>query len=129
MSRLVGLLLLGMALGALATWAFQVGYRGPPPTSADEGAPRDGRQPPREAPTKRTVHALGTLEPKGGAVLVTSPLIGTPVLEVLVREGQVVKPGERLILLDATVPEEELRIAQTQRPTSLPECQCQYLKS
>jgi multidrug resistance efflux pump len=41
--------------------------------------------------------------------------VGTPVLEVLVREGQVVKPGEQLVLLDATVPEEELRIAQTQR--------------
>ena len=104
-----------MALGALATLAFQVGYRGPPPTSADEGAPRDGRQPFREPAAKRSVHALGTLEPRGGPVLVTSPLVGTPVQEVLVREGQVVKPGERLILLDATVPEEELRIAQTQR--------------
>jgi HlyD family secretion protein len=109
----LAILLAGMAIGATAVWALQPGHHNP---LAPGGAPaRPGPSPPRETPAKRSVFALGTLEPRGGAVLVTSALVGTPIREVLVREGQTVKTGERLILLDTTVPDEELRIATNQR--------------
>jgi len=105
-----------MALGAIATWAFQAGHR-PPASGQSNGASHNGssdHNSPRQ-PTKDAVHALGTLEPRGGSVLVTSPLVGTPIKEVLVREGQLVTSGQRLIQLDATVLEEELRLVQAQR--------------
>jgi HlyD family secretion protein len=109
-------LVIAFALGALATWAFQASHRRAP--RADDPAPNSDHSPlstQHSPPTKQSVHALGTLEPAGGSVLVTSPLVGTPIKEVLVREGQVVAAGDRLIQLDPTVPEEELRLVQTQR--------------
>jgi ABC exporter DevB family membrane fusion protein len=121
LSRLLGLLLLlllGAVLGGAGVWAFQVAYRTPGPRSSERSetpAPR----PPRESPTKRSVFALGTLEPRGGAVLVTSPLVGTPIRDVLVKEGQIVRRGDTLVELDQTVPDEELRIAQSQRAQAL----------
>jgi multidrug resistance efflux pump len=51
--------------------------------------------------------------------LVTSPLVGTPIRDVPVKEGQLVRRGETLVMLDPTVPEEELRIAQSHRTQAL----------
>jgi ABC exporter DevB family membrane fusion protein len=124
--RLLALLLLGAVLGGAAMWAVQVGYGTPTRPTAERPEP-GGNQPRqsgpiqsrREAPTKRSVFALGTLEPRGGAVLVTSPLVGTAIREVLAKEGQIVRRGETLIALDSTVPEEELRIIQSQRAQAL----------
>jgi ABC exporter DevB family membrane fusion protein len=114
LSRLFGLLLLGFALGAFATWAFQSGYR-PPLKSNRTNSDHSPLNSHNSPSTKQSVHSLGTLEPQGGSILVTSPLVGTPIKEVLVREGQLVTAGQRLIQLDPTVLEEELRLVQTQR--------------
>src|SRR5262245_8970402 len=105
------MLLLGVAIGALVTWAY-LGH--------SRTRPANGGGPPNQAAVdKRAVFAIGTLEPRGGAVLVTSPLVGTQIREVHVREGEVVAAGQPLVTLDTTVPEEELRIAQTQREAAL----------
>ena len=118
MWRLLGLLVLGAVFGGAAVWAYRAslhphGQRtGARAAAAPSGAPS-------EVATKRSVFALGTLEPRGGAVLVTSPLVGTPIREVLVKEGQIVRARETLITLDPTVAEEELRIAQSQRTQAL----------
>jgi ABC exporter DevB family membrane fusion protein len=112
----LGILLLGCVLGAAGAWAFQRGNRAPPPRTF-EGV--EANRSTREAPAKRAVFALGTLEPRGGPVLVTSSMVGTPIREVLAREGQVVRRGEALVTLDPTVAEEELRIAQSQRAQAL----------
>src|SRR5687767_15814098 len=109
--RVLGLLLVGVAVGALAMWAYQGGRRQSPES---EGGPAG-----REVVDKRSVFAIGTLEPRGGPVLVTSPLVGTQVREVLVREGEVVSRGQELLTLDATVAEEEWHIAQSQRAVAL----------
>jgi multidrug resistance efflux pump len=45
--------------------------------------------------------------------------MGTPIRDVPVKEGQIVRRGETLVTLDATVPEEELRIAQSQRSQAI----------
>jgi HlyD family secretion protein len=63
---------------------------------------------------RRAVLALGTIEPRDGIVLVASPLIGYQIDTVHVREGQQVSAGELLITLDATHPQGELGLAQTQ---------------
>src|SRR5207253_8941554 len=49
------------------------------------------------------------------AILVTSPLVGTPIKEIVVHEGQVVTASQRLIQLDPTVLEEELQLVKAQR--------------
>ena len=108
--RVLGLLLAGAAVGALAMWAYQGGRR----ETVVDGGPAG-----RDVVDKRSVFAIGTLEPRGGPVLVTSPLVGTQIREVLVREGQVVERGQELLTLDATVAEEELRIAHSQRDVAL----------
>lgn len=119
MSRLVGILVLGFALGAFAAWAFQSNYRQSHKTDDVGHGSYDTASPPtggfRNSQLKQSVHALGTLEPQGGSILVTSALVGTPIKDVLVREGQLVTAGQRLIQLDPTVLEEELRLVQTQR--------------
>lgn len=119
MPRLL-LLFVAFTLGAFATWAFQASHR-PPPGAGDSSSNSDHSPlaTHNSPPAKQSVHALGTLEPSGGSVLVTSPLVGTPIKEVLVREGQVVAAGDRLIQLDATVPGEELSLVQTQRQQAL----------
>lgn len=113
--RSVGLLLLGIALGAGAMWAYHVGFPATSAAPSEASSQTNDRPPPRESPTKKVVFALGTLEPRGGAVLVTSSLVGTEIRAVLAREGQFVEQGDLLIELDATVAEQELRIAEGQR--------------
>lgn len=116
LARALGILLLGCVLGVAGAWAYQRANPAPPPRTP---ASSESARPSRESTAKRAVFALGTLEPRGGRVLVTSSLVGTPIREVLAREGQVVRPGESLITLDPTVAEEELRIAQSQRTQAL----------
>ncbi len=116
LARALGILLLGSVLGAAATWAFQSEMRGAAPRATEQA---EGGTAAREGVAKRSVFALGTLEPRGGPVLVTSALVGTAIREVLVREGQTVQRDEPLITLDTTVAEEELRIAQSQRAQAL----------
>jgi len=104
--------------GGAAVWAYQAGNRAPAPTVADHTDNGSNRAA-RNTTAKRSVFALGTLEPRGGAVLVTSPLVGTPIRDVVAKDGQIVRRGELLVALDPTVPEEELRITQSQRTQAL----------
>src|SRR5262245_64836406 len=93
------MLVLGFALGAFAAWAFQSNYRQSHKTDDVGHESYDTASPPtggfRNSQLKQSVHALGTLEPQGGSILVTSPLVGTPIKDVLVREGQLVTAGQR----------------------------------
>ena len=118
---MIAILLLGCVLGAAGAWAYQAATRPPPPRPTASGEPaRLAREvPARNVTAKRSVFALGTLEPRGGPLLVTSSLVGTPIREVAAREGQVVRRGETLLTLDPTVADEELRIAQSQRSQAL----------
>ena len=56
------------------------------------------------AKTDEVVIAMGKLEPKGGVVNVQMPLEGIA-QEVLVKEGEKVKKGQILILLDTEITE------------------------
>jgi HlyD family secretion protein len=112
--RSLGLILLGLALGALATWAFQAGFHSPS-TQIATGLDNTSDAAAQHNTVKDAVHALGTLEPAGGAVLVSSPLAGTPVKEIMVHEGQIVAAGQNLIQLDDTMLSEELQLVQAQR--------------
>jgi HlyD family secretion protein len=115
LSRLVGLLVLGIMLGALATWAYQANNQGPAQASADSSRPAGEKNATTGSVAKRSIFALGTLEPRDGQILITSPLAGTHIRKLLVREGQRVAAGEPLIELDDTAAAEELRIAEAQR--------------
>jgi HlyD family secretion protein len=109
---------MGIVLGAGGSWALQA-FRATPAAEVQPLATYQRQSPPREASGKRAVHAQGTLEPRGGPVLVTSALVGTPILAVLVREGQEIERGTTVIELDPTVFEEELRIVQSQRAVAM----------
>src|SRR2546423_15391504 len=98
LSRSIGLLLLGLALGALATWAFQSGFRWPhAPVSAERGRRSAGEGAAPRGNIKDAVHDLGTLEPAGGANLVTTPPFGPPIREIAAHEGQGGTQSPRLI--------------------------------
>ena len=111
MVRGLGMLLVGAIVGVVASWAYLGGNRSRPTLAIGP--------PGQPLVDKRSVFAIGTLEPRGGAVLVTSSLVGTHIREVHVREGQVVEPQQLLVTLDSTVAEEEFRIAQSQREAAL----------
>src|SRR5438105_3338044 len=100
-------------------WAYA--YRATPKSNGGSrpNGTRDLDGPAAEATTKRSVFALGTLEPRDGPVLVSSPLAGYQIRRLLVREGQSVKAGDPLIELDPAVAEEELRMAEAERATAL----------
>src|SRR5205814_2326761 len=83
LSRLTGLLLLGIALGAGATWAYQAGLHRPSPAAESPTADATGVSSRRELAAKRSVFALGTLELRGGPVLIASSLTGTEIRQVL----------------------------------------------
>lgn len=123
MSRGIGLLLLGAVVGAIAAvggLALSGKMRdaegmihsfmqvSPPDRSGETAPPRTER-----------VTALGTLEPRVGPVLVGSPLAGTRIETVLVREGQVVTKGTSLIRLDRQAIEKEYQVATQQRAEAL----------
>jgi ABC exporter DevB family membrane fusion protein len=117
-ARLVAILLLGVLLGAGASWVLQA-FRAAPAAEGRRLVTTDRQLPHRDRSGKRAVHAQGTLEPRGGPVLVTSALVGTPIRQILVPEGQEVERGTVVIELDPTVPEEELRIVQSQRAQAM----------
>jgi HlyD family secretion protein len=115
--RLVGLVVLGIAVGVALTLGFQFGFARPAPsgsTTSSSTSP-DGRRPPSRSSAKRSVVALGTLEPRHGSVMIGSPLTGFRIRKIPVREGQSVNQGDLLVELDSAAAEEELRIAEAQR--------------
>jgi HlyD family secretion protein len=110
--RLLAVLLLVIVVGALAVWAYQSGTHASASPTA-ESAPSSAAK--NEPPAKRAIFGLGTLEPASGMVIVSSPLVGTKIRQMLVREGQTVKSGDILIELDSAATEQELRLVQSQR--------------
>jgi ABC exporter DevB family membrane fusion protein len=108
--RLVGPLVLGIGLGGLAAWAyFANGHSAAVETASDP--PSTGG----EAPVKRAVFGLGTIQPREGAVLVTSSQVGTLIQTIPIKEGQWVEQGDVLVELDSSLAEHELRLAKSQR--------------
>ncbi|HEY2893255.1 MAG TPA: biotin/lipoyl-binding protein, partial [Pirellulales bacterium] len=121
MARAAGLTLVGIALGCLAIWAYAywpaLKRGGSPRRSAANAAPTET--------TKRSVFALGTLEPRDGPVLVSSPLAGYQIRRLLVREGQSVKAGDTLVELDPAVAEHELNMAEAEKASAVEQQQTQ----
>jgi ABC exporter DevB family membrane fusion protein len=107
-------LLLGIGLGAAGVWLYQANWRTVATEELDDGA-NGAASEPEQPPAKRAVFALGTLQPRDGSVLITSPSVGTLIQAVPVREGQSIEAGEILIELDATLAQQELRLAESQR--------------
>jgi len=111
--------MLGVALGAVAAWGFQFASAPAAPAAAD--AAREARPATAPvagagaAPEKRSVFALGTLEPRDGIIQLTSPLAGTRVQKVNVSDGQQVEAGDVLLELDPTAAELELALARAER--------------
>jgi len=111
---MVGLLLFGAVLGGLATWGYQIASRASSAGDEVATAPSDDREK-GPAATKRSVFALGTIEPRDGSILVSSRLTGYLIQKVHVRETEAVEQGAVLIEIDPSLAQEELRIAQAQR--------------
>lgn len=114
MLRWIGPLIVGIGLGAGAFWIYDAKWRTNFSAEASEADGKNGD--PGDGPSaKRAVFGLGTLQPKDGNVLVTSTLVGTLIDSVPVREGQWVEKGELLVLLDSTIAEQEVRVAEGQQ--------------
>jgi ABC exporter DevB family membrane fusion protein len=64
---------------------------------------------------RHSIMALGTIEARDGIILISSPLLGYPIKQVHVVEGQSVQPGQLLIELDASTTEAELQLAKTRQ--------------
>ena len=116
MWRALGILLVGAAIGAVGVVAYQMNHA----RRAADTAPRemetdsaDGSRPKNSVPGRRSIMALGTLEPGNGIVHISSPMIGFRIHKVLVEEGQSVQPGDVLIELDAVEAQLEVQLART----------------
>lgn len=107
MFRAAGILLIGLAIGVAATFAYLYLF------SSTQGEAISSRAAPVSA--KRSVVAQGTLEPRSGPVLIGSSLIGYQIRKVAVKEGDVVTHGQVLVELDPAVVDEELKIAEAQK--------------
>lgn len=112
--RIVGLLFLGVAAGALLTLGLRPGGNQAGTAVGESTAFGQSEQSSSVRAAKRSVVALGTIEPRHGTVSVGSPLTGYQIQKIAVQEGQVVKAGDLLIELDPAVAEEEYRIAEAQ---------------
>jgi len=108
-ARAAGLLLLGLVLGVAATLVYQFSF------NASTVSPHDVLKPELTANAKRSVFALGTLEPRHGPVMVGTPLAGAQIKDVLVKEGEEVAEGKALVELDPAVAVEEMRMAEAQK--------------
>lgn len=113
--RACAIFVLGLAFGMLGMLVF----RG---LSADEhdASNSQSRTTAERFPTasassqRRSVVALGTIEPRDGIVQISSPLVGYPVTQVRVQDGQAVKPGDVLVELDASAAAAERELAVSQ---------------
>ena len=77
--------------------------------TAIEGTSSDSGSTPR-----RSIVALGTLQPRDGIIQISSPLVGYHVKQVLVQEGQSVKAGDALVELDDAPAKSEYAVAASQ---------------
>lgn len=108
MVRIVLALLVGAALGISGTLVYprvigMASRETPPRTVPTEGSTN-------LAP--RVVLALGTIEPRQGVIQVASAVVGSRIREIPVAEGQIVKAGDTLVVLDDEAAQEELQLAE-----------------
>ena len=115
--RVAGILLLGLAIGIAATFAYYYLF----PASQGESSPSL----PVTKGAKQSVVAQGTLEPRTGPVLIGSALVGYQIRKVAAKEGDVVTAGQTLVELDTAVVDEEMRIAEAQKRSAAEEQQSQ----
>src|SRR5262245_46007681 len=87
--RTIGLLLIGASLGILGLLLFRPGSRVPAATTPTDGS--------STASPRKSIVALGSLQPRDGIIQISSPLVGYQIKSVLVQEGQTVKAGDSLV--------------------------------
>jgi ABC exporter DevB family membrane fusion protein len=113
--RVVAIFLMGLALGVGGALAYRSDANGSSSTRGEPGKTGSisGMQP------RRSVMALGTLEPRDGIVQISSALVGYQVKQVRVQDGQLVKPGDVLVELDARAADGEHEVALSQLAEAL----------
>src|SRR4051794_33838164 len=111
MVRTLLILIVGSALGVLGALAYFELTTSSNSTAANESTGQESSR----KPQRRSIMALGTLEPRDGTNELTSPLVGYLIKRVCVREGQAIGPGEVLIELDPAAAETELLMAKAQK--------------
>jgi ABC exporter DevB family membrane fusion protein len=119
--RVVAIFLMGLAFGVGGAIAYR-SY-----ADADERRPTSGEpiataaNPPSSSASRprRSVVALGTLEPRDGIVQISSALVGYQVKQVRVKDGQLVQLGDVLVELDAGAAEAEHQLALSQLAEAL----------
>ena len=70
-------------------------------------------------PPRRSIVALGTLEPRDGIVQISSALVGYQIRQVLVKDGQLVKAGDLLVELNPSPAKTEHELALSQKAEAL----------
>jgi HlyD family secretion protein len=121
MRRVVAIFLFGLASGVGGVVAYH-SYAGGdgPASSADKPAATDEKSGTSAGSSpRRSVIALGTLEPRDGVVQISSPLIGYQVKQVVVQDGQLVHQGDVLVELDSSAVTAEHELALSQRAEAL----------
>jgi ABC exporter DevB family membrane fusion protein len=104
-------LLLGLALGIVGTIAFR--------SDASQGSSAPSSDAAKSGTARRSISALGTLEPRDGIVQVGSALAGYQIKQVHVQDGQRVQAGDILIELDAAPAAAEHALAMAQHAEAL----------
>jgi ABC exporter DevB family membrane fusion protein len=96
--------LIGLALGIGAMLAFRTDSRRDSHGSRDgerASSVNDSSQPNLGLPSRQSIAALGTIEPRDGILQISSALVGYRIERVYVQDGQLVKADQLLIDLDA----------------------------
>src|SRR5262245_50879825 len=107
--RIAAIFSIGLALGVGAMLLLRSDLGGDSNENATDTADSSGAE-----PARRSIVALGTLEPRDGVVQIGSALTGYQIKQVLVQDGQLVKAGDLLIELDASPAKTEHELARSQ---------------
>lgn len=108
------ILLIGVSLGILGMVLFPPRTRGPA-----EDATGDGTTNAAGASPRKSIVALGSLQPRDGIIQISSPLVGYQIKSILVQEGQSVKAGDALVELDDSPAKSEYALAASQLTEAL----------
>lgn len=93
--KLVGTALIGL-LATIGLGVYTTGALNRAPGSAASPSPS-----PVVLPKPTSVTALGRLEPQGEVIRIAAPTTGSRVAQLLVRQGERVKPGQVIAILDS----------------------------